>query len=79
VPDDATISPKDLLHTFADEARKHGILIKENCEVTKVLVKQTRSGYYHKVGGVETTQGVIECDIFVNCTGIVMLIFYIFN
>lgn len=61
----------DLLNTFASESKKHGIKIVENCEVTKILVKTTRGGQYFKVRGVETTLGNIECDIFVNCTGIV--------
>ncbi len=37
--DDATVSPSDLLQTFATESKKNGIQIIENCEVTKVLVK----------------------------------------
>lgn len=53
------------------EAKKHGILIVENCEVTKVLAKATRGGQYYKVKGIETNQGTIECEIFVNCAGIV--------
>lgn len=71
VPQDGTISPLDLLHTLASESRKNGINIIENCEVTKVLVRETRGGQYYKVRGVETTRGTIECDIFVNCAGIV--------
>jgi glycine/D-amino acid oxidase-like deaminating enzyme len=70
-PRDGTISAMNLLNTFADESRKQGIKIIENCEVQKVLVKTTRGGHYFKVKGVETSLGVIECDIFVNCAGIV--------
>lgn len=71
MPQDGTVSPLDLLHTLASESRKNGINIIENCEVTKVLVRETRGGQYYKVRGVETTRGTIECDIFVNCAGIV--------
>jgi glycine/D-amino acid oxidase-like deaminating enzyme len=59
------------LNTFAEEARKNGILIVENCEVKKILVKETRGGQYSKVRGVVTSLGTIECEIFVNCAGIV--------
>ncbi len=59
------------MNTFASEARKHGVMILENCEIQKVLVKNTHGGQYHKVKGVETSLGEIECDIFVNCAGIV--------
>ena len=79
MPQDGTISPLDLLHTLASESRKNGINIIEHCEVTKVLVKETRGGQYYKVRGVETTRGTIECDIFVNCAGIVspsLLLFF---
>lgn len=68
---DSTVSPIDLLNTFANEARQQGIQIFEHCEVSKVLVKTTRGGQYCKVQGVETSLGTIECDIFVNCAGIV--------
>ncbi len=71
VPNDGIISPMHVLHTFADEARKNGIQIVENCEVQKVLVKTTHGGQYYKVRGVETSLGLIECDVFVNCAGIV--------
>jgi hypothetical protein len=59
------------LSTFADEARKHGIKKIEDCEVKSVLAKTTRGGHYYKVSGVETSLCLIECDIFVNCAGIV--------
>lgn len=71
VPDDGIVSPTHLLHTFASEARKHGIRIVENCEIKKVYVKTTHGGQYYKVKGVDTTLGYIDCDIFVNCAGIV--------
>ena len=70
-PLDATVSPIDLLDTFVSEAKKNGIKMYENCEVTKILVDETHGGQYNKVSGVETNMGTIECDIFVNCAGIV--------
>ena len=75
VPQDATLSPKRLLNTFANEAKRHGIKIIEHCEVQKVLVKTTHGGQYFKVRGVETSMGLIECDLFVNCAGIVNIFF----
>jgi glycine/D-amino acid oxidase-like deaminating enzyme len=72
VPNDGIISPTHLLATFAEEARKTGIQIVENCEVQRVLVKTTHGGQYFKVRGVETSLGLIECDVFVNCAGIVI-------
>lgn len=61
----------DYLNYFANQAKKHGIKIIEHCEVKKVLVKEIKNGHYHKVRGVKTNLGEIECDIFVNCAGIV--------
>ena len=72
VPNDGIISPMNVLNTFAEEASKHGINIIENCEVQKVLVKTIHGGQYFKVRGVETSLGLIECDVFVNCAGIVI-------
>ncbi len=71
VPHDGTISVAELLQTFVGECRKNQVPIIENCEVTKVITKASRGGHYSKVYAIETTQGVIECDYFVNCAGIV--------
>ena len=77
-PRDAIVSPRHLLNTFVDDSRKNGVKILENCEVEKVLVKTTRGGHYFKVKGVHTSMGIIECDVFVNCAGIVIawIVFY---
>jgi pyruvate dehydrogenase phosphatase regulatory subunit len=71
VPHDGTISVMALLQTFVDECKLNQIPIIENCEVTKVITRASRGGHYSKVYAIETTQGVIECDYFVNCAGIV--------
>jgi glycine/D-amino acid oxidase-like deaminating enzyme len=71
-PRDGIVSPSHLLNTFVEESRKHGVKLIENCEVTKVLVNTTRGGHYFKVKGVQTTKGLIECDVLVNCAGIVI-------
>jgi glycine/D-amino acid oxidase-like deaminating enzyme len=76
VPSDGTISAQNLLNAFVEESHKNGIVFVENCEVKKVLVKTTRGGQYYKVRGAETSKGTIECDIFVNCAGIVMQFIY---
>jgi pyruvate dehydrogenase phosphatase regulatory subunit len=55
---------------FVDECKKNDINIIENCAVTKVITKSTRGGHYTKVSAVETTQGIIDCDYFVNCAGV---------
>jgi pyruvate dehydrogenase phosphatase regulatory subunit len=73
-PLDSTVSPVELCRAFASEARKQGIKIFEDCEVSRVLVKETRGGQYCKVRGVETNLGTVECDIFVNCGGIVIFL-----
>ena len=71
VPEDGVVSPKALLKTLVDECRKNNIVMVENCEVNRVLTTRAKSGIYHKVRAVETSQGLIECDYFVNCAGIV--------
>uniref|UniRef100_A0A2P2HYX7 Pyruvate dehydrogenase phosphatase regulatory subunit n=1 Tax=Hirondellea gigas TaxID=1518452 RepID=A0A2P2HYX7_9CRUS len=63
VPDDGVCHPYKLARTLISIANKQGAQVVENCEVNRVLVKQER------VVGVETSKGIIECEMFVNAAG----------
>lgn len=71
IPKDGFLQPNELLNVFVDECKKNDIKIIEYCEVTRVNTKSTRGGHYYKIDSVETTNGIIKCDYFVNCAGIV--------
>ncbi|CAG9855350.1 unnamed protein product [Phyllotreta striolata] len=63
VPDDAVIDPKSICDTLALLAQQGGAKYVENTTVQRVLTKN------NTVYAVETDQGNIFCDYFVNCTG----------
>jgi glycine/D-amino acid oxidase-like deaminating enzyme/glycine cleavage system aminomethyltransferase T len=62
-PADGKANPADLAMSLAKGARNLGVKIREGVKLTKV---NTQNGF---VTGVETSEGPIECDIFVNCAG----------
>lgn len=43
----------------------------ENCTVEEVLTEKERAGQYDRVTSALTSQGLIKCDVFINCTGMV--------
>ena len=64
LPTDGQASPSDLASALVKGARARGVLMIEDCPVTRVLVKEGR------VSGVETERGTIQCEVVVNCAGI---------
>jgi glycine/D-amino acid oxidase-like deaminating enzyme/glycine cleavage system aminomethyltransferase T len=62
-PADGKANPADLAMSLAKGARNLGVRIREGVRVLSVNVK---NGF---VAGVETTDGPIECEAFVNCAG----------
>lgn len=44
----------------------------EDCAVKEILTEKQRAGQYDRVTGAVTSKGLIKCDIFINCTGMVI-------
>ncbi|XP_047524964.1 pyruvate dehydrogenase phosphatase regulatory subunit, mitochondrial isoform X2 [Pieris napi] len=63
IPGDGVGDPYLFCMSLMEEAIKNGVGVKEECSITAVHSKNGR------VSGVETTQGPIECQYFVNCAG----------
>ncbi|XP_049885226.1 pyruvate dehydrogenase phosphatase regulatory subunit, mitochondrial [Pectinophora gossypiella] len=63
IPEDGVGDPHLFCMALVKEAVANGVGVMEDCSVTAVLSKD------EKVSGVETTQGAIECEYFVNCAG----------
>lgn len=63
IPQDGQLNPVDLTMAFAKGARDRGVSIVENVEVTDILTHQG-----HAIG-VATTQGEIQAQRVVNCSG----------
>lgn len=63
-PDDGRVSPSDLCAALVKGAKIRGAKIFENTGVTGILTKDG------KVIGVETDQGVVNCDAIALCTGL---------
>ncbi|XP_028034780.1 pyruvate dehydrogenase phosphatase regulatory subunit, mitochondrial [Bombyx mandarina] len=63
IPGDGVGDPHLLCMSLMREATDKGVGVMEDCSVTAVLSKDD------KVSGVETTNGAIECDYFINCAG----------
>ena len=62
-PADGKANPADLAMSLAKGARNLGVKIREGVRVTAI---NTKNGF---VSGVETSDGPIDCEIFVNCAG----------
>jgi glycine/D-amino acid oxidase-like deaminating enzyme len=58
---------------LAEAAREYGAKIYENCDVKKVMIGEGK-----KVYAVETDEGVIDTNVFVNAAGSVCHIYKIF-
>ena len=63
IPGDGKANPADLTMSLAKGARKRGVKVVEDVEVTGVLTEHAR------VTGVRTTKGDVACEILVNCAG----------
>ncbi|MBT3974034.1 MAG: GcvT family protein [Acidiferrobacteraceae bacterium] len=63
LPTDGQASPSDITQALAKGARDAGAAIVEGVTVTAVRSENGR------VKGVDTTSGVIDCEVLVNCTG----------
>ena len=75
VPEDAVVHPKNLSKVFAYLAYMNGVKFIGDVTVKQVLTQFTNmfgpsSNINYRVHGVETDQGVIDCEYFVNCGGI---------
>ncbi len=67
IPGDGKANPADLTMSLAKGARKRGVKVVEDVEVTGVIREDGPSG--PRVTGVRTTQGEVHCEILVNCAG----------
>lgn len=63
VPDDAVASPRAICFALCQLAKNEGVQYIENCSVKEVCTKNDQ------VYGVKSEKGFINCEIFVNCTG----------
>jgi sarcosine dehydrogenase len=63
MPSDGQANPSDITQALAIGARKAGVKIIEDCQVTGVQVTDG------KASGVSTAQGDISCEVVVNCAG----------
>ncbi|XP_033102420.1 pyruvate dehydrogenase phosphatase regulatory subunit, mitochondrial-like isoform X2 [Anneissia japonica] len=62
-PRDGRTNISDTAAALASAAKKRGVKIIEGVEVEKVLTKN------HRVTGVETNNGIVNCEYFVNAAG----------
>ena len=63
LPSDGQANPSDITQALAKGARRGGVRIVEDCEVTGIRTSEGR------VVGLDTTLGAIDCEILVNCAG----------
>ncbi len=63
MPSDGQANPSDITQALAIGARKEGVKIIENCQVTGIQIKNGR------VAGLSTPSGDIVCEVIVNCAG----------
>ncbi|XP_045462429.1 pyruvate dehydrogenase phosphatase regulatory subunit, mitochondrial isoform X1 [Harmonia axyridis] len=63
IPEDGVGDPYRVCTSLLEEAMKMGVTVVENCPITKVLQVNDI------VKGVETENGTIDCEFFVNCAG----------
>lgn len=63
VPDDAVASPKAVCIALSELSKQNGVQYFENCTVKEVC---TKNGHVY---GVKSDKGFINCEVFVNCTG----------
>ncbi|XP_077870504.1 pyruvate dehydrogenase phosphatase regulatory subunit, mitochondrial-like [Saccoglossus kowalevskii] len=63
VPDDSCANPSDVCQSLVKAAQQKGAQFFENIDVQKILTINGR------IYGVQTNQGYIKCEYFVNCGG----------
>jgi glycine cleavage system aminomethyltransferase T/glycine/D-amino acid oxidase-like deaminating enzyme len=63
LPGDGKANPADLCMSLAKGARNRGAILREDIEVTGVLVENGRAV------GVRTAQGEVRCEALLNCAG----------
>ncbi|HSH92271.1 MAG TPA: FAD-dependent oxidoreductase, partial [Ramlibacter sp.] len=63
LPGDGKANPADLCMSLAKGARNRGVKVREDIEVTGVLIEDGR------VAGVQTGQGTVRCETLINCAG----------
>ena len=68
VPDDGRANPVDVTMALARGARLHGATIVEGVSALGLLTEPVQGGR-RRVRGVRTTQGDVEAEVVVNCTG----------
>lgn len=71
VPEDSVANPSVICETLAKLAKIGGAKYVENCRVEEVY---TENG---AVRSIKTEHGVISCEYFVNCAGMVKSVFII--
>uniref|UniRef100_A0A1Y9H9H8 Pyruvate dehydrogenase phosphatase regulatory subunit, mitochondrial n=1 Tax=Anopheles farauti TaxID=69004 RepID=A0A1Y9H9H8_9DIPT len=63
VPDDCIADPAAVVQVLANEAKRKGVKYFEGCQVKYINTKNER------VHSIETDVGTINCEYFVNCSG----------
>ena len=63
LPTDGQANPSDITQALAKGARMHGAVLREDCAVTGVELRDGR------VVAVMTTEGRVACEVVVNCCG----------
>ena len=63
LPTDGQANPSDITQALAKGARMHGAVLREDCAVTGVELRDGR------VAAVMTTEGRVTCEVVVNCCG----------
>jgi len=73
VPEDAVANPQAICKSLAKLASEGGAHYVTSCHIQKVITEEDR------VKGVHTNRGFIHCEYFVNCAGMVIIIFFNFK
>lgn len=63
LPGDGKANPTDLTQSLAKGARNRGAKVFEGVQITGTLIENGR------IVGVETSQGTVRCESFLNCAG----------
>lgn len=63
LPTDGQVNPSDITQSLAKGAKMNGTRIIENCHVTGFIIE------HDQIKGVQTNQGIIHCEVAVNCAG----------